>query len=454
MKLDWHPDNRFQLLENGEAYYPAVFEALEAAQDEVLIETFILFEDEVGLALQQRLIAIAQRGVRVDLTVDGWGSPDLSEGFLAALTQAGVRCHFFDPPQRQFLRQLKLLRRLHRKVVVVDGRVGFIGGINFSVDHLKRHGPESKQDYSLRLEGPIVRALHADALRMLPRAGRPAWWPLRRERQPRGAAVAPPTWRPQPPQGWAAFVKRDNHRHRNDIEHCYRAAIRTARHEVLIANAYFFPGWRLLRDLRRAARRGVQVQLILQGEPDMAVVRVAARLLYHALVRDGVQIHEYLERPLHGKVAVVDDDWVTIGSSNLDPLSLSLNLEANVLVRDAGLAKTLRDSLRRLQAQHCHQVEAAALPQPNMWRYLLGSLTYHLVRGWPRWLRWLPAPKSRWRSLLGRRVVETEAPVDEAPPTRYDTRYDTRLDVHDGPSHDASQAVMDAGGSASVVGRR
>lgn len=408
MKLDWHPDNRFQLLENGEAYYPAVFEALEAAKKEVLIETFILFEDEVGIALKDRLVATAQRGVRIDLTVDGWGSPDLSEAFLDELLQAGVRCHFFDPPKRNGLRQLKMLHRLHRKVVVVDGRIGFIGGINFSVDHLKQHGPESKQDYSLRLEGPVVRALHADALRTIAHA-RPEG---RRLRPPRGAEVAPPTWRPEPPQGWAAFVKRDNHRHRNDIEHCYRAAIRTAQHEVLIANAYFFPGWRLLRDLRRASRRGVKVQLILQGEPDMAVVRVAARLLYHALVRDGVQVHEYCERPLHGKVAVVDDDWVTIGSSNLDPLSLSLNLEANVIVRDRALADALRASLRRLQSCHCTEVKAAHLPQPNMWRYLVSSLTYHVVRGWPRWLRWLPTPKVRWRSFLKRGVVETEGPVE------------------------------------------
>lgn len=410
MKLDWHPDNRFQLLENGEAYYPAVFEALEAAQEEVLIETFILFEDEVGIALKDRLVATAQRGVRIDLTMDGWGSPDLSEAFLGELLQAGVRCHFFDPPKLNGLRQLKMLHRLHRKVVVVDGRIGFIGGINFSVDHLKQHGPESKQDYSLRLEGPVVEALHADALRTIAHA-RPEG---RRVRPPRGAERAPPTWRPEPPQGWAAFVKRDNHRHRNDIEHCYRAAIRTAQHEVLIANAYFFPGWRLLRDLRRASRRGVKVQLILQGEPDMAVVRVAARLLYHALVRDGVQVHEYCERPLHGKVAVVDDDWVTIGSSNLDPLSLSLNLEANVIVRDRSLADALRTSLRRLQSCHCKEVKAAHLPQPNMWRYLLSSLTYHVVRGWPRWLRWLPTPKVRWRSFLKRGVVETEVPVEAA----------------------------------------
>src|SRR5690606_37234668 len=132
----------------------------------------------------------------------------------------------------------------------------------------------------------------------------------------------------------AIFVTRDNGRHRNDIEQHYLAAIRSARSEILIANAYFFPGYRLLRELRNAARRGVRVGLVLQGEPDMPMVRAASKLLYDYLLSAGVEIHEYCQRPLHGKVAIVDEDWSTVGSSNLDPLSLSLNLEANVVIRD------------------------------------------------------------------------------------------------------------------------
>ena len=184
----------------------------------------------------------------------------------------------------------------------------------------------------------------------------------------------------------AAFVTRDNHRHRTDIERHYRAAVRSARERVLIANAYFFPGYRLLRDLRRAARRGVQVDLILQGRPDMPWAQRASQLLYGYLVRAGVRIYEYSERPLHGKVAVVDDRWATVGSSNLDPTSLSLNLEANVIVRDETFASHLREQIERLLQQRC---ELVRLPTPgplrSAWIALRSLLVFHAMRHFSAW---------------------------------------------------------------------
>lgn len=121
-------------------------------------------------------------------------------------------------------------------------------------------------------------------------------------------------------------MTRDNAAHADDIERHYRIAIRAARRRIVIANAYFLPGYRLLKGLRDAARRGVEVTLILQGHPDMPWVTAATRSLYHYLLPAGVRIVEYCRRPFHGKVAVVDDEWATVGSSNLDPLSLWLNL--------------------------------------------------------------------------------------------------------------------------------
>src|SRR4029453_1234095 len=142
------------------------------------------------------------------------------------------------------------------------------------------------------------------------------------------------------------FVYRDNRDHRNDIERQYRGAIRSARREVTIAMAYFFPGYRLLKTLRHAPRRGVRVRLILQGPPDMPIVKTAAELLHSQLIQAGVEIHEYCKRPLHGKGAVIDDDWATVGSSNLDPLSLALNLEANVVIRDSAFNAVLNSRLQ------------------------------------------------------------------------------------------------------------
>jgi cardiolipin synthase len=386
----WKGGNRFTLLENGEEFFPAVFAAIASARREVLLETFILFEDKVGKELHAALIAAARRDVQVDMLVDGFGSSDLSPEFIQTLTAAGVRFRVFDPRPRILGLRTNVFRRMHRKIVVADGAVAFVGGINYSADHLADFGPEAKQDYAVEVRGPIVADIHAFARSAIASAqdSHKGWfarrWPHR------GVAAGPP----QPEEAGcceALFVTRDNDRHRTDIERYYRAAIRLARHRVVIANAYFFPGYRLLRDLRQAARRGVQVQLVLQGQPDMPIVKAAAGMLYDHLLQAGVRIFEYCERPLHGKVALVDDEWSTVGSSNLDPLSLSLNLEANVIIRDRDFNQRLHARLEHLMHNGCKEVPAEALPARGWWHDWRSFFVFHFLRRFPAWAGWLPA---------------------------------------------------------------
>lgn len=338
----WQPGNQVELLENGEAYFPKVFEALRQARQEILLETFILFEDKVGHELHGILIEAAQRGVKVVVSLDGFGCGELSPGFLGELAQAGVTVQMFDPAPKTLGFRTNWFRRLHRKIVVVDATVGFIGGINFSADHLADFGPEAKQDYAVQVIGPAVADLHHFALAQ---SGRPVRTRRGWRRQQR------PAWATEEGDGLVRLIYRDNLQHRSDIEEAYLHALRHARQRVVIANAYFFPGYRLLRELRNAARRGVQVQLIMQGQPDVLLAKLAARMLYDYLLKEGVVIHEYCQRPLHGKVALVDEAWSTVGSSNLDPLSLSLNLEANVLIHDRGVQSTVVRAPGRLEPQ-------------------------------------------------------------------------------------------------------
>jgi cardiolipin synthase len=386
--------NRYKLLENGEEYFPAVFAAIAAAQNEIYVETFILFEDAVGLELQAALIAAAQRGVTIDVTVDGYGSPDLSAEFVEKLTAAGIRLHLFDPRPRLLGLRINIFRRMHRKIVSIDGITAFIGGINFSADHLLSFGKDAKQDYAVRIEGPLAQEIHRFAAQQAGPFARRPWWLIRQT-----VGVHPKEYNgavnqrkhQEPTSGNAILVLRDNHEHRTDIEQQYRAAIRAASREIVIACAYFFPGYQLLRQLRRAAHRGVSVKLILQGAPDMPQVRSLSTMLYPSLLQSGVQIYEYCQRPLHAKVAVIDDEWSTIGSSNLDPLSLALNLEANVVIRDRELNQQLRDHLEPLLRQYCKQVDRSAMPRGTLWTALSNFFTYHCTRHFPRWVGWLPA---------------------------------------------------------------
>ena len=385
----WIKGNDIRLLENGEEFFPRVFECIAAAQREVVLETFILFEDKVGMRLQEALVGAARRGVQVDMTIDGFGSPDLSNEFISSLTDAGVRVHVFEPRNRVLGYRINLLRRMHRKIVVVDAEVAFVGGINYSADHLGDYGAEAKQDYSVEIRGPLVAEIHRFTHTALAAGHRyqrqqRQWWRNRKQLRTSPQQLA------QSGSAEAIFVTRDNGDHVNDIERHYRIAIRAARQRVVIANAYFFPGYRLIREMSRAVRRGVEVNLILQGTPDMQIVKTAATMLYHYLIRGGVKIYEYTDRPLHGKVAVADGKWATVGSSNLDPLSLSLNLEANVVIRDAGFNRQLTGRLDHLIANSCTLIGNQHLGELSGWKLVRSFIAFHLIRRYHRWASWLP----------------------------------------------------------------
>lgn len=403
MSHDWIHGNRVALLENGEAFFPRVIQAIEEASVEILLETFILFEDKVGKQLHEALVAAARRGLRVEVTLDGFGSPDLSPGFVSALTDAGVRLRMFDPKPRLFGFRTNLFRRMHRKILVVDRRYAFVGGINFSADHLADFGKDAKQDYSIELEGPAVAVVHAFAIAALDSPAAPHGWDsVEIDEQARAGSAM------------VRFVTRDNARHVNDIQRQYIAAIHAANEEVLIANAYFLPGYRLLHALHRAAGRGVRVVLILQGAPDMPMVANAARRLYPYLLGGGVRIYEYCERPLHGKLALVDDEWSTVGSSNLDPLSLSLNLEANVLVRDRKFNAHVRQRMQRLMDRHCREVRSSDLPPRTPLRTLWSLIVFHTLRHLPAWAGLWPAHTPRVVALQPESRASASAPSEQA----------------------------------------
>jgi cardiolipin synthase len=398
----WIEGNHIELLENGEEYFPRVFACIANAQQEVIIETFILFEDKVGLQLHEALVAAARRGVQVDVTVDGFGSPDLSERFVASLTEAGVRMHVFDPGKRLLGWRTNMLRRMHRKIVIVDTSVAFVGGINYSADHLADYGPLAKQDYAVEIHGPLVAEIHRFTHAALAQGQRYQrqrhWWRWRRRRR------TTPDNLSRAGDAAAMLVVRDNGDHQSDIERHYRIAIRAARERIVIANAYFFPGWAFMNQLRRAARRGVDVCLILQGQPDMQVVKTAATMLYRQLLDAGVRIYEYCERPLHGKVALVDREWATVGSSNLDPLSLTLNLEANVIIRDRAFNEALHQRLEHLIRHSCRRIEAEQLGPARPWHVARTFFAYHFTRWYPGWALWLPRHIPRLQPALGSRL--------------------------------------------------
>ncbi len=353
MSIDFVDGNKLQLLMNGSAYFPALEEAFDAAQSEIYLETYIFADDDTGRRIAAALIRAAGRGVIVHVLVDGFGSKGMFAQTRALLDAANIEVLIFGPKTSPLTLRRNRLRRLHRKLVVVDARVAFVGGINVIDDmHTPRHTPP-RYDYAVRIEGPLVADVLQQAARLWHRV---AWASLRRSQQRHQRASTEVKG-----QQRAALVVRDNLSHRSDIEDAYLAAIGDAREEVIIANAYFFPGTRFRHALRAAARRGVRVKLLLQGRIEYMLLHYASRALYGSLLDAGVEIYEYHKSFLHAKVAVIDRRWSTVGSSNIDPFSLMLAREANLVVDDAAFAEELRLSL------HDHMQDGAMVVAKNAW---------------------------------------------------------------------------------------
>ncbi|MDA8127349.1 MAG: cardiolipin synthase ClsB [Betaproteobacteria bacterium] len=365
--------NQLRLLQSGAEFFPALIAAIDAARAEVHLETYIFNDDASAEAVRDALMRAAQRGVQVRLLIDGVGSRDFPAGWLAALQVKGVSVMVYRPLVNNWRSNPLNLRRLHRKLAVIDARVAFIGGMNLIDDLEPPELPAPRLDFSVEVRGPLLVAIHRSAWRL---------WRLVALTQMQAGAGGPgrmePSW-PTDGHTRAAYVVRDNLAHRRDIERVYLAALALARDEIVIANAYFLPGRRFRRLLKNAAQRGVQVHLLTQGHTDHPFFQTAARALYRDLLAAGVNIYEYPASELHAKVAVVDSHWATVGSSNIDPFSLLLAREANIVVDDAAFAHDLRQRLQQAIGQSVQLAPADWQRRP--WpRRMMSWLAYGGVR--------------------------------------------------------------------------
>lgn len=395
--LDGHT---VRLLQGGQEFFPALVSAMNRARHEIRLETYIFNLDASGVLVADALVQAASRGVSVFLVVDGAGTPELPTELTGKFDAAGVQWRIFSKLGGIGWLVPSRWRRLHRKLCAIDGHIAFCGGINVLDDFYDpNHGAlgSPRFDFAIEIYGPLVRDVTETTTQF--------WWRLKAVKNTREmdfpsawaalqAAVRASRHRGEDaptagqqggggaalPTARAALVLRDNFRMRTRIEASYRKAIGEARSEIIIANAYFVPGARLRHALIRAAKRGVRVRLLLQGRYEYFMQFHAARPVFGALLDAGVEIHEYAASFLHAKVAVIDSLWVTVGSSNLDPLSLLLAREANVVVVDAAFAEDLRqrlDSAMQLSGQSMDAKKYANRPRRQR---LLDWLAFGLMR--------------------------------------------------------------------------
>jgi cardiolipin synthase len=394
--------HQLQLLQGGQAFFQALIGAIDRSVHEVRFETYIFSVEACGEQVATAFERAAQRGVAVYLVMDGVGTTSLPLEWVNRFKAAGVEWRIFSPLGRLGVLIPTSWRRLHRKLCVVDGSVAFCGGINVLDDFYDpNYGVLTvpRFDFAVRVTGPLVQLVYEATAQF--------WWRLQAANTARqsdfsaawGAlqeavrlaleahaetdlnqdrlapvnAVSGHTTR-------AALVLRDNLRNRSRIERSYRKAIGEARQEIIIANAYFVPGRKLRQGLIHAARRGVRVRLLLQGRYEYFMQYHAARPVYGVLLAAGVEIHEYSVSFLHAKVAVIDGHWATVGSSNLDPLSLLLAREANVVVDDVTFAQDLRQRLETAMTQGGTRVDPAVYANRPWRQRLLDRVALGVMR--------------------------------------------------------------------------
>lgn len=387
--------HQIHLVDGGQAYFESLALLLEQAQSHVLLETYIFDFHGAALIVAEALERAALRGVRVCLVVDGVGTPRFPPEWRERFDRAGVDWRVYSPLGTLGLLIPSRWRRLHRKLCVVDGHTAFCGGINILDDWYDPHYgrlTEPRLDFAVSVQGDLVQHIQETMYQL--------WWRLqgtervRRHDIPQAIRLfktaglnLPWTRSATGAEGLSAssragLLLRDNVLHRSQIERAYLKAIGSARHEVVIASAYFLPGRRLRQALIHAAQRGVRVRLLLQGRYEYFMQYHGARPVYGPLLAAGVKIFEYNASFLHAKVAVVDPDnerpWATVGSSNLDPLSLLLAREANVVVVDRAFAKRLHQRLSQvIQTQSAPVVMHA----PRHWHQRLRDrMAFGLMR--------------------------------------------------------------------------
>lgn len=378
--------NQIELLRNGSAYFPALAAAIAQAKQTIYLQTYIFEVDGAGNLIADALKAAARRGVTVRVLLDGFGCKDMPSSFLKALKKAGVQVMFYRPKISPWTFKKNRLRRMHRKVAVIDEKIGFVGGINIIDDSdVPSHLPP-RVDYAVQVQGALLPTMTASVQKL--------WRRIKiTHLQPQKIDIDSTNHLPKTAKKGAikiankntnknisaAFILRDNLLHRRDIEAAYLKAINSAKSEIIIANAYFLPGRRFRQALIKAANRGVTVQLMLQGRMEYFLM-LATHAFYSVFLNSGIIIFEYRKSYMHCKVAVIDSTWATVGSSNIDPFSMLLAREANIVVQDSAFASELRAEIIQSIQKQSVPVSAQEWLKRNTLKRAMSWLMYGVVK--------------------------------------------------------------------------
>jgi cardiolipin synthase len=370
LEISTFDGNRIDILVNGDRIFPAMLEGIAQAQWEICFETFIYWSGEIAQEFADALVSAARRGVRVYVLLDWWGALDMEQSLVDRMAEAGAKVRYFNPLSRWQLNRMNY--RTHRKIMVVDRRIAFTGGVGIADPWQgDARSADEWHDLHYRIVGPAVRCFQ-DAFQEIwteviekPQLDAADRAPEERER---GHIVAVQVMMSSPRQG------------AKKVYRAFRYAIESARQSILLTTAYFVPDEESIEVMLAASARGIRFHVMVPGEHnDMKLVRFASKSSWGRLLKGGIHIHVYDPTMLHAKVMVVDDEWTLVGSANFDNRSFSLNDEITMHVFGRDFAGRHRGIFKE-DLNRCHDMTLEEWRNRGVWCRVKESVA-NLVRG-------------------------------------------------------------------------
>ncbi|OQP66474.1 phospholipase [Niastella vici] len=364
------PHNRVKLVRGGRDYFSTLTRLINHAQHSIHLQVYIYENDETGQMVAARLMEAAKRGVNVYLLCDGYASKELSAGFIKELQTAGVHFRFFEPLLKS--EHFYFGRRMHHKVLVVDGHYGLVGGINISNRYNDMDNEPAWLDWALYMEGQAAGALFKVCIDVWARPGQMA---LKRNLRHEIPAI------PSAGNSPLRIRRNDWVKRKNQISRSYINMLKQATSHVILMSGYFLPGSIIRHQLTRASKRNIEIKVIVAGKSDVKLAKHAERYMYRWLLKRNIKLYEYNQSVLHGKMATRDGKWVTIGSYNVNDISAYASVELNVDVNDVEFATHVQQQLEAIIEKDCIPVTQEDYNKRyNFFQRFIQYCSYWLVR--------------------------------------------------------------------------
>jgi len=343
---DYREGHTAEWIRGGPDYFDEMIRLINSARKNIHLQVYLIVPDDTGQPILQALQNAARRGVDVNLVIDDFGADKITEADELKLREAGIVFKRFEPIIAS--RKFYVGRRLHHKILLIDEEIAVVGGINIANRYHGTPGELPWLDYAVKVQGPICHQLALASKRILERQFKPARpkWP---KIFTRGRYL-------DPKKVWVRIRKNDWLRNRGEITHSYNKSGRMATSSITLVGGYFLPGRRYRRILANAARRGVQIKIIMTRYSDVPVVKYATDYLYGWLMRNKIRIYESNQSMVHGKVVVVDETFASVGSYNQNQLSAYLSIELNLDIVNQEFSKSLNDHLLGVIANECTEI--------------------------------------------------------------------------------------------------